>query len=123
MGRDIPKTGSERNPRGLFDLLTRTDAGPAGYAESFFPYMNRSARDDITRIRAVLESWFQRYPKDGREALRSAFRSDDDWQHQGAFFELLLHEVLVRLDCRVTVHPPIPGTTRRPDFLAALAQD
>jgi hypothetical protein len=35
-----------------------------------------------------------------------------------AFFELFLHELLLRLGCNVEVHPdPGTGSSRRPDFL------
>ena len=33
------------------------------------------------------------------------------------FFELFLHELLLRLDFQPTVHPQLPSTERRPDFL------
>jgi hypothetical protein len=34
-----------------------------------------------------------------------------------AFFELFLHELLLRMDNRVEVHPTLQGNPRRPDFL------
>jgi hypothetical protein len=102
----------------LFDDMTRTDTGYAAYAEPQYTYVNRSARDDVGRVRALLESWFARYPAEGRASLQADFRSTDDWQHAAAFFELFLHELLVRLGCVVTLHPAVPGTSRRPDFLA-----
>ena len=43
---------------------------------------------------------------------------DDDRAHQGAVFELFMHELLFRLGCTVEVRPVVPGTESRPDFLA-----
>lgn len=45
-------------------------------------------------------------------------RSDNDAQARSAFLELNLHESLVRGGHDVTIHPELPHTTRRPDFLA-----
>jgi hypothetical protein len=100
----------------LFDDIDRTDDGPAKYAEPSFPYWNRSARKDIALVRAHLEEWFRRYPTEHASDLRARFRSPDDVQHRGAFFELFLHELLLRLGCVAEVHPEVPGTSKRPEF-------
>ena len=83
-----------------------------------FAFLNGSARQEITEIRDRLQSWFERFPVEARRDVRKRFRRDDDHAHHGAVFELLMHELLVRLDCSVVVHPDIPGTASRPDFLA-----
>lgn len=102
----------------LFDDITRHGQGPANYAEPDFPYLNRSARQDVTKIRDVLDDWFSRYPSIGKKDLRGRFRSKINTQHRSAFFELFLHELLLRLGCRVKIHPGIKESTRRhPDFL------
>lgn len=94
----------------------RSYDGPARYAEALFPYWNRSSRKDSAGIRKELERWFARYPSGHEADLRARFRSSNDLQHQGAFFELFLHELLARLDCVVEIHPEVPGTSRRPEF-------
>ena len=102
----------------LFDAIERNDDGPAMYAEPKFIYWNRSAREDVAKVREVLEGWFSHYPDSEQESLRRRFRSSDDFNHRAAFFELFLHEVLLRLDCSVEIHPqPSTATTRLPDFL------
>jgi hypothetical protein len=103
----------------LFDEMDRTDDGGAKYAEPSFPYWNRSARKDIAIVRAHLEEWFRRYPVENVPDLRGRFRSPDDVQHRGAFFELFLHELLLRLGCVVEIHPEVPGTSKRPEFRVA----
>lgn len=102
----------------LFDRIERDDYGPALYAEPQFNYLNRSARPGVQKIRDVLEDWLSHYADDHRPDLRARFRSTDDSQHRSAFFELFLHELLLRLDCRVEIHPTVPNTIRHPDFLA-----
>lgn len=102
----------------VFSDPPRIDEEPAAYAEPEFTYLDQSARPEVERIRNVLEAWFSRYPEAGRADLRSRLRSTSDHQHRSAFFELLLHELLSRLRCRVTLHPnPPTGTNRCPDFL------
>lgn len=102
----------------LFDQLVRDYYGPALYAEPAFAYLNRSARPSVQKIRDALEDWFSRYSDQYRRDIEGRFRSTDDWQHRAAFFELFLHELLLRLGCRVEIHPTVEGVSTRPDFLA-----
>ena len=102
----------------LFDEISRTDLGPAGYAESDYSFLNRTARSEFAQVRDVLETWFTKYPLVEQVDLSARFRSNINHQHQAAFFELFLHELLLRLDCQITIHPTIAGTSKVPDFLA-----
>ncbi len=102
----------------LFDEMVRNDFESARYAEPGFTYLNRTARAEFARIRRTLEEWFSRYPLSGQTELRARFRSENDAQHEAAFFELFLHELLLRTGCQVALHPVISGATRTPDFLA-----
>jgi len=102
----------------LFDDLQRSDSSAARHSEPAFPFLNRSARTEFARVRDVLEVWFSRYPPSEQAALASRFRSQDDIPHESAFFELFLHELLLRLGCEVTVHPGANAKkSKRPDFL------
>jgi len=100
----------------LFDEIERGDFAPALFAEPQFSCLNRSARDEVEVIRQKLEEWFLHYPTSEQPELRSRLRSDIDAHHQSASFELFLHELLIKLGCRVSLHPPIPNTTKMPDF-------
>ncbi len=106
----------------LFDVGDRTRHDPARYSEAHFVFLNRSAWPEASRVRDQLERWFGRYPTTAdnpareRRDLRGRFRSPTDVVHTSAFFELLLHELLVGLGCGVVVHPSVPGSARRPDF-------
>ena len=65
--------------------------------------------------RDLCEAWFQRIPESShKKDLRASFRSEDDSQHDGAFFELLLHELFTLLGCDVEFQPEIEKKT--PDF-------
>jgi hypothetical protein len=101
----------------LFDNVVRSDYGRAAYSEPSFSYLNRTARKEFNKIRLVLEDWFSRYPITGQTDLWGRFRSDLDHQHQAAFFELFLYELLIRLGSQISLHPSIEGTTKTPDFL------
>jgi hypothetical protein len=101
----------------LFDDFHRDYDGPALYAEPSFNYLNRSARAESGRIRKILEEWFSNYPTKDQFQLSSRFRSTNDNGLRSAFFELFLHELLIRLKCQLKIHPRVNGTTRRPEFL------
>jgi hypothetical protein len=101
----------------LFDEIERDSYEPAKYAEPIFDFLNRSARIESERVRRELEKWFSRYPLSKQIELFSRFRSDIDPHHQAAFFELFLHELLLKLGCSVSLHPPVPDADNTPDFL------
>ena len=86
-------------------------------SEPVFEWIDGSSMSGMMRLRATLDSWFRRYPESERPDLRSRFRL----RHSTlpAFFELYLHELLLKLGYGVTVHPELPGdATTHPDFLA-----
>lgn len=102
----------------IFDDVDRVETDPKLYNEPMFRFLNRSALPEAARIRETMESWFLRFPEDGRSDVRSRLRAHDDVPHAGAFLELLIHELFVRLGCNVSLHPETPsGGKRRPDFL------
>jgi hypothetical protein len=103
----------------LFDDLERTDLEPSQRSESQFAFINRTARPQFIATREILEKWFSHYPLEEQQTFRRKFRSDLDQQHTAAFFELCLHETLLCLSCRVTLHHNVsPNTSKHPDFLA-----
>ncbi len=106
----------------LFDQISREDKDPAEHSESSFHYLNRTARLLFVQVREFLEDWFSRYPDADKEELRARFRASDDAQHYGAFFELLLYQLFHNLGADVEIHPAMPSTSRRPDFLVRPAE-
>ena len=103
----------------LFDNIKRSQLKSDSPSESIFRDINQYDWPGATHIRNTMESWFENYPLQHRTDLRERFRSDDDQNHEGAFFELFLHELLNRLGFSLKVHPEIAGTMARPDFLVS----
>lgn len=91
---------------------------PERFAYPGYDELNRSNDPAIAEVRRVLESWFARYDAADQPELRARFQSGIRAQHAGAFFELFLHELLLRLGCRIETHPALsPDIAKRPDFL------
>lgn len=73
-------------------------------------------REDA-RARAAIEAWLERFD-DGEQAELSARLREDDRSFHSAFFELVLHELLVRLGYDVRRHPRVSVEhARSPDFI------
>ena len=102
----------------LFDEIVRTDSRRAKRSESLFRVLNRINGDEYSRVRALMEHWFDRFPVEGQADVRERFRDDDPGQSIGAFWELYLHEIHRRLGYTLEREPEVPGTTKRPDFRA-----
>lgn len=101
----------------LFDDVARPPLGPKGQPGSAGYQLNQYEWDGAAAVRAHLERWYSNFPYDERKNLRGRLLSPDDHDHDGAFFELFLHELLLKLEFEVTVPPEVPGQTR-PDFLS-----
>jgi hypothetical protein len=102
----------------LFDDIARAEQRPRRQNEGGFDYLNTSARPGVSAIRSLLESWFEHLPDIAKSDVRGRFRSREDVQHRGAFFELYWHELLLRSGYEVEIHPPLPHAATNPDFLA-----
>ncbi len=102
----------------LFENRSRRDTSPASYSEGQFAFLNRVAGPFWDEVRRVLESWFSNYPSGAQAPLRSRLRSNESgfW---GAYWELLLHEVLLRIGAEIRVDPVLPGG-KKPDFVVEL---
>jgi hypothetical protein len=102
----------------IFSAITRTDPSPAAHGDGQFKFLDRVSGPYWDQVRNLIEDWFSRLCPDAQADVRGRLRSKDDRQFRGAFFELYLHECLLRMGYRVTCHPVLEGTTRRPDLLA-----
>lgn len=103
---------------GIFTERTRDESDSPDYREPHFDYLDRSARLEAENVRRLLEDWFSRWPEESKADLLPRIQSSDDQEFNSAFFELYLHELLIRSDYAVRVHPELDGTKKRPDFLA-----
>lgn len=103
---------------GLFDQIEREDTGPAKQYEPEFKYINRTSRIEFQRVRIKVEEWYKNLPRHQKDDLRGRFRSNNNNQHHSAFFELLLSQILHKLNYNYLPHPDTPGhKTKRPDYL------
>lgn len=101
----------------IFDEQQRSDTWPKRNNETTFAFLNRIAGPFWDQPRQLVQTWAEHLP-DAREYkdIRSRLRSGDDYAFNSAFLELYLHESFVAAGYDVTVHPPLAGTSRRPDF-------
>jgi hypothetical protein len=100
----------------LFDDAARSDRRPKCPGEDSFAFLNRVDTPFWKAVRTLLEEWFERYPDSHRAELRDAYRSPLAGRHFGAWWELYLHELFLRLGYEIEVHPALSGTERCPDF-------
>jgi hypothetical protein len=102
----------------LFDDRERNYTGYRAPQESNFAFLNRSALPKFERTRTLLENWFHDYPSAHQAALDTGFRSNEDTQHWGAFFELYSYTLLRRLGFTASVQVVVDVAVNRPiDFL------
>lgn len=102
----------------LYDEIDRTDENPSGHSEPAYTFYNRCAWPQVAKVREAHELWFSRYPEEHRADLKGRFVTDDDVQHYSSLFELVLHELFLKLGCNVVIHPDLNnGTGKHPDFL------
>lgn len=81
-------------------------------------WLNRSSRPEAVKARVLLDKWLARHPEGtDKEELRGRLRSSDYENFRSGFFELFLHELFLKLNCQVEVHPLMPQTNNKPDFL------
>jgi hypothetical protein len=100
----------------LFSDITRTAVDSKTDEESEYSYLNRIARIEAGAIRGVLQDWFSRYPTSEKKRFLSRFCTDDDISFLSSFFELYLHELLLRLNYTVELET-LSSSGKRPDFL------
>ena len=97
----------------LFDSFERTCLEFAEHNDNTYEYYNNSARTDMSKIRDTLEKWFYNYPEEEKEELKKRFKHDFD----SSFYELFLHELFYKLGYDITIHPNLPSSSKKPDFL------
>jgi len=103
----------------IFDAKSRTGTDPAKQSESYYSYLNRSARDDAGQIRDVIEEWAGLYPTAEHPNFIKKIKSADDKIFLPAFFELYLYVLMKKLNVEsVEIEPSVHGITTRPDFFA-----
>jgi len=106
----------------LFKNVVRSDMGWRGHAESNIAYLKRSARPEAARVRDLIESWLSRYPERDNPDFITRLQSNNDIEHQAAFFELYIFTLLTSHGYEVEIHPiGDPSKTTLPDFRVSRA--
>lgn len=103
----------EKYMNSLFDSFERTCLEFAKHNDNTYEYYNNSARTDMSKVRDTLERWFYNYPEEEKKELKSRFKKDFD----SSFYELFLHELFCKLGYNITIHPDLPSSPKKPDFL------
>jgi len=101
----------------VFDDIQRDGTEPADHLISAFDYLNASGRQEALLVRNQVEAMFDIYPSDHKAEMRRRLRSRDDNLHHSSFFELALHELVVRQGFKILEVEPELQNGRAPDFL------
>lgn len=81
----------------VFDDVERWDGSPASHSESHAEFLNRVHTPYWAAVRGLIEDWAVHLPAAEQVDIGSRLRSPDNRQFHGAFWELYLHECLIRL--------------------------
>ena len=111
--KSISLLQKEKYMNSLFDSFERTCLEFAKHNDNTYEYYNNSARTDMSKVRDTLERWFHNYPEEEKKELKSRFKKDFD----SSFYELFLHELFCKLGYDITIHPDLPSSPKKPDFL------
>lgn len=101
----------------LFPDVPRADLTARLQGEPAYAFLNRSGDPHVAEIRDLMSAWLSRVPAEHVPDLRGRLQGKDKAQFESAFWELYLHEAYRRSGYAVTVHPPLAGSGRHPDFL------
>ena len=91
--------------------------------ETTFEFLQRGGRTEAIDIRDWTEKWFREYPEDHGKELRKRLQSKHYAKFMGAYFELQVYSLLLRLGCDVAVHPSFAGTHGTVDFGVTHGED
>ena len=86
------------------------------YTSGIFSGFDLSNMRDRGQLLQTYEMWFERYPQHAKASLRQRLGNGDN--ALGAWFELVLHELLFQLGCKLDV-VDIDNTDKTPDFLTS----
>jgi hypothetical protein len=100
----------------IFQILKRKDLRPSYDNESYYDYLNVSARQEALKVRALIEGWFEQYDDGSKNDMQKRLQSSDDNEFLSAFYELFLFNLFIKLGYSVTVHPEV-SNAKKPDFL------
>lgn len=100
-----------------FDNIEREGQEPASHLVSQFDYLNSSGRAEAAAVRDLIDAWLADYPEPNRAEMIRRLRSRENILHRSAFFELLVHALLLRQGFTIVEIEPQLANGRAPDFL------
>ena len=103
----------------LFEIKDRTHTRAILPSESHYQYLNSSGRKIAAKIRKVIEDFLAVYP-DGHEKEKriTELKSSKEKDFLASFFVIYLYNLMHCLGAtEIIIHPTIPGSTKKPDFL------
>lgn len=107
----------------IFDARTRSELRPKRRNESSFAYLNLSARPEFQCIRDFLEKWVAEFPSQDRADVIGRLRSNEEAQHLGAVFEIMIFAHFRVQGYSLETHPSLPNNSGSyPDFIVSLKE-
>ena len=103
----------------LYESLRPQEPFVARHGVPYSHVVERMPGIESDSILEVMNQWFSHIPETSQPDLRRRLTSPVDSQFHAAFWELYLHETLIRLGYEVSCHPALDGVPRQPDFLAS----
>lgn len=101
----------------LFEDYLRTNDSRKVHTQSDYDFLNLSSWETVTYVREKVIDWYKN--STGSIDWEKRFKSKDNQEHKGAFFELFCHELLVKSGYKVKTHSKqVNNTSKVPDFEA-----
>lgn len=95
-----------------------SDFTSAEHGEPISEYLERSTRPQLSTTRTRINDWFRNLCPSMQPGVRSRLTSSSNDEFAAGFWELYLHELLIRLGYQVTCEPALT-TGRRIDFFVS----
>ncbi len=98
----------------VFEDIIRYDKTPQSEGEDTYSFLSRSGTAESAKARERIETWLGHIPSIWQEDMTNGLMRNIE----AKYFELFMHELLLKLGYKTTIHPGVMGTVRHPDFLA-----
>jgi hypothetical protein len=116
LSRMLTETWASGGAAVLFDVRQRTHTEPLGRGESLFEFYDSCADHGYDELRSVLNGWLAQMPAADRADLITRMQNGGNREFGASLSELEMHAFILGSGYRVTMHPEILGTKKRPDF-------
>ncbi|HHR1385271.1 TPA: hypothetical protein ACS3G7_002787 [Legionella pneumophila] len=107
----------------LFTNESRSETRGAYEGEHPFTYLQISSRKEAQDVREFLNKCWSNYPDSEKRDMLKRIMNPKITHCNAALFELIIHQLLIELNYKVKVHPDVPNSTKKPDFLVKDIKD